>query len=549
VKRLYQASQGEHNLVVQPKRRQLRDDIEDQPMATRQADLSTTLKAGSKAGASARANEPLQASPYGMLLAIALAMMLIVRLVALKFNATDLFFDEAQYWSWSLEPAFGYYSKPPLIAWLIGASTAVCGVSEFCIRLPSPLVHTATAVVIYLLGARLYSAQVGFWSALAFATLPGVSFSAGIISTDVPLLFTWALALLGFVALLDTKAWWPVALIALGLGLGLNAKYAMAYFVLSVGFYVLVTPEKRAVLRDIRLWTALALGVAMIAPNLLWNASNKFATFAHTADNAKLGGSLVHPLKALEFLGTQFGVFGPILFGSLIAILCRAYYQGLDGRDRMLLCFTVPVIAVVTVLAFLSRAHANWAAVSYVAATVLVIATLIRDASPRGSIGGWLKASMAIHLLLLGLVALGTSTAGQIKLPANADPLARTLGWRAVADATRAELAKAKASGKPYASIITDERALSAELLYYMREEATPLLAWRATATPADHYELTRPFTPTSPQPVLLVAMRRDATPITKWFNRAEKLSDHLLPAGATAKRAIAFYALDGYKK
>jgi 4-amino-4-deoxy-L-arabinose transferase-like glycosyltransferase len=509
-------------------------------MATRPADLSQALRA--RATTPARA--PLSATQYGGILAVALAALLLVRLVALRYNATDLFFDEAQYWNWSQEPAFGYYSKPPLIAWLIGASTALCGASEFCIRLPSPLVHTATAALIFALGTRLYSAQVGFWSALAFATLPGVSFSAGIISTDVPLLFSWALALLGFVALFDTKAWWPVALIALGLGLGLNAKYAMAYFALSVGFYVLVTPEKRTILRDPRLWAALALGVAMIVPNLLWNASNKFATFAHTADNAKLGGSLIHPLKALEFLGTQFGVFGPILFGSLIAILYRAYHQGLDHRDRLLLCFTVPVIAVVTVLAFLSRAHANWAAVSYVAATVLVIATLIRDTS-----WGWLKASLGIHLALLGAFALATATAGQVKLPANADPLARTLGWRAVADATRAELAKAKAAGKPFASIITDERALSAELLYYMRDEPTPLLAWRSTATPADHYELTRPFTPTSPQPVLLVAIRRDATPITKWFARADKLSDNQLPAGATAQRAISFYVLDGYRK
>jgi 4-amino-4-deoxy-L-arabinose transferase-like glycosyltransferase len=512
-------------------------------MAARPADLSQALRP--RATASAR--DPLSAARYAGILAVVLAALLLVRLVALRYNATDLFFDEAQYWNWSQEPAFGYYSKPPLIAWLIGASTAVCGMSEFCIRLPSPIVHTATAAVIYALGARLYSAQVGFWSALAFATLPGVSFSAGIISTDVPLLFTWALALLGFVALLDPKvdpkAWWPVALIALGLGLGLNAKYAMAYFALSVGVYVLVTPDKRAILRDARLWTALALGVAMIVPNLLWNASNKFATFAHTADNAKLGGTLLHPVKALEFLGTQFGVFGPILFGSLIAILVRAYHQGLDPRDRMLLCFTVPVIAVVTTLAFLSRAHANWAAVSYVAATVLVIATLIRDVSWT-----WLKASLGIHLALLAVFALGTATAGQIKLPGT-DPLARTLGWRAVADATRAELAKAKAAGTPYASIITDERALSAELLYYMRDEATPLLAWRSTATPADHYELTRPFTPTSPQPVLLVAMRRDVTPITKWFSRSALLSDNQLPAGATAKRAIAFYALEGYKK
>jgi 4-amino-4-deoxy-L-arabinose transferase-like glycosyltransferase len=487
------------------------------------------------------------ADSYAWLLTLLLGALLVLRIASLRFNATDLFFDEAQYWSWSMEPAFGYYSKPPLIAWLIGASTAVCGMSEFCIRLPSPLVHTATAAVIFLLGRRLYSTQVGFWSALVFATLPGVSFSSGIISTDVPLLFGWALALLGFVALLDTgeaksKPWWPVLPVALGLGLGLNAKYAMAYFALSVGLLAVIDPTRRAVLRDVRLWAALALGVAMIVPNLLWNASNKFATFSHTADNAKLGGPLLHPLKALEFLGSQFGVFGPILFASLIAILYRAYYHGLDTRDRLLLAFTLPVIVIVTALAFLSRSNANWAAVSYVAATVLVVATLIRDGS-----WGWMKASLAIHAALIALFVFGTATAGRIKLPGG-DPLARTMGWKAVADATRAEIARAKAAGTPYASVITDARALSAELLYYMRDEPTPLLAWRATPKPADHYEMTRPFGPASPQPVLLVARRADPTEISRWFDKAELVAEKRLAAGATATRSITFTRLDGYR-
>ena len=167
---------------------------------------------------------------------LALGALLLIRLVALAFNRTDLFFDEAQYWTWSLEPAFGYYSKPPLIAWAIALSTSVCGTSEFCIRLPSPLIHTATAATIFALGARLYSPRTGFLAALAFATLPGISLSAGIISTDVPLLLAWALALAGFAALIDDRAaWWPALLLGFALGLGLNAKYAMAYFVLCAG--------------------------------------------------------------------------------------------------------------------------------------------------------------------------------------------------------------------------------------------------------------------------------------------------------------------------
>ena len=123
------------------------------------------------------------------------------RVTALAFNGTDLFTDEAQYWAWSREPAFGYYSKPPLIAWIIAATTPVCGDSEFCVRLPSVFIHLATSLVVYVIGLRLFSERVGFWSAVTFATLPGISVSSGIISTDVPLLFAWAVALLAFAEL------------------------------------------------------------------------------------------------------------------------------------------------------------------------------------------------------------------------------------------------------------------------------------------------------------------------------------------------------------
>ena len=230
-----------------------------------------------------------------LLLALCLGALLAVRLTALKLNATDLFFDEAQYWFWSTEPAFGYYSKPPLIAWLIGLSTKVCGVSEMCIRLPAPLLHTATAAALYVLGRRLYDQTTGILTALVYATLPAVSLSSGIISTDIPLLLCWALALIGYSALLQEKSWWPTLLLGAAIGAGLNAKYAMAWIVPCVAVHLTFESKRRAILRDPRLWAALAIGIALIGPNLAWNLSNSFATFSHTADNAKWGGALLHP--------------------------------------------------------------------------------------------------------------------------------------------------------------------------------------------------------------------------------------------------------------
>lgn len=40
----------------------------------------------------------------------------LIRWGLLAFDRTDLYVDESQYWLWGQHFAFGYYSKPPLIA-------------------------------------------------------------------------------------------------------------------------------------------------------------------------------------------------------------------------------------------------------------------------------------------------------------------------------------------------------------------------------------------------------------------------------------------------
>ena len=494
-----------------------------------------------------RLQAPSKAGAFGGLTEVtvitALAALLLFRLIALYFNRTELFFDEAQYWSWGQEPAFGYYSKPPLIAWIIGATTSLCGDSTFCVRLPAPILHTVTALVIYALGCRMINGTVGAIASLTFATLPGISLSAGIISTDVPLLLCWAVALLGYVELIDTARWRPAIVLGLALGAGLNAKYAMIFFLASVTVHMAVAPRARQLLRDKRFWAALAIGGLFILPNMAWNLSNSFATFAHTADNAKWSGTLLNIAKGLEFAGAQLGVFGPILFGALVLIVIRAWHEGLPEAEKLLLAFTLPVLLLITVQAFVSRAHANWAAVAYVAGSVLVTAVLVRLAEER-----WLRASFALHLLVLALLSAGTAAAGRFSLPVVGDPFQRLLGWKGLAAETQRTLELARAAGTPYQAVFTDDRSITAELLYYMRDEPTPVRAWREDGRPRDHYELTRPFKDPAQVPALLVSVRRDAQPITRRFSKAELIGERDIPAGLGEMRHIRLFRLSGLR-
>src|SRR5262245_64293003 len=113
--------------------------------------------------------------PFAVCLSILLALT-VVRLIALAWSEVDLFFDESQYWAWSRELAFGYFSKPPLLAWVIAGAEAVCGSTEACIRAPAPVFYLGTCLVSYALAKALYDEATAFWAALLFAFGTGLAF-------------------------------------------------------------------------------------------------------------------------------------------------------------------------------------------------------------------------------------------------------------------------------------------------------------------------------------------------------------------------------------
>lgn len=436
------------------------------------------------------------AQSYARVLFFCVAAITVARLIGLMLSRTELFFDEAQYWFWSRDLAFGYYSKPPMIAWIIRGATSICGMSEACIRAPSPLIHAVTALAIYGIGRRLYDARTGFWAGIVYVTLPGVSFSSALISTDVPLLFFVALALLAIVNMREGPSWAWAAVLGVAIGCGLLSKYAMSYVLLGLALYGIFTPQGRALFRTPHLYTALALGAAIIAPNIIWNAANRFATFAHTADNASWEGGLFHPAAALNFVAGQLGVFGPLLFAAFAYFAFQAFRnRDADPRARMLLLFSVPVLVLMILQAFISRAHANWAAFAYVGGTVFVTAALLR--------AEWLRlfrVSLGLHLAAAVLAVVAGAFAGRMALPVIGDPFARVMGWKFIAK----EVGE-RAENGGFRAIATDWRPLAATFAYYLRDRNIPIVALRR-GPPRDHFELTRPLGGDTPRPILLVS-------------------------------------------
>ncbi|MEX2643346.1 MAG: glycosyltransferase family 39 protein [Acetobacterales bacterium] len=483
---------------------------------------------------------------FGWALAICAAITM-TRLAALFIQPLDLHPDEAQYWSWSRDLAWGYFSKPPMIGWLIAGATALCGAGEGCIKAPVPLLHFVTALLVYGIGRRLCGTAVGFFAALAFITLPGVSFSATIASTDPPLMMFWALSLYAFVRLWQggSGGWWLV--LGVAAGLGLMSKYAMAFFAVGLVLLVAFDPEARRRLAvpggGVKGLAAAALiAFAIYLPNLLWNMSTGFVTYEHTGANANLGGNLLNPAAFLEFFASQFGVFGPILFAGLIWSAVRVRAWARDPALRLLAAFALPMLLVILALSFLSRANANWAAPSYIAATVWVTAVLLADG--RRLLAG---ASLALHSLVAALVVIGMlvhSAPGVyagMRVPTWLDIYKNYDGWRELG----AGITKLRAQ-YPSVPIVSEERKLIAAMLYYVHPWPDDVYAWFANPRITDHFKLTRPFTATQGADALIVSSYGDAPYVQARFRSAEPVAAFRMPIGSGEGATVrVFYARD----
>ena len=446
---------------------------------------------------------------------------------------------------WSKNLAFGYYSKPPLIAWTIAGATSLFGDGEWAVRLAAPFFHCGAAAFLFALAARLFDEKVAFWSGIGWLFMPGVTFSSALMTTDAPLLFFWAAALYFFFAVAGARAEnrpaaAPALALGLMIGLGVLAKYAMLFFVGGAILAVIVSADIRRQFRSVDAALAGLVAAALISPNIFWNAQNDFQTIAHTAANAKWGADMFHIDRLAEFLVSQLGVFGPVLAALLIwGLVTLPKRLGAMSPERQrqlaLLAFIAPPLLIVSVQAFLSRAHANWAGAAYPAATILAVLWAVR----ADRIGA-LKASAALHVgaaLVFASIFTNFALADQLGL---SNAVKRLRGW----DETGAAVRTAAA---PFDAIVVDDRELMASLLYYARG-GPPIVSWNSNHKIDHHFEAFMGVETVAAPRALFVNESADVIALAGQYDR-------IAPAGLSStdlrggkSRTLHFYAVEGLR-
>ena len=116
-----------------------------------------------------------------------------LRIYSLYTSPIELSVDEAQYWDWSRNIEFGYFTKPPIIAWVIALSTTIFGNEEWAVRLCSPLIHLLIAIALWGTSYIAFGAKAGRIAALIWIFTPAASLrdAAGVkIHINACLLYT-----------------------------------------------------------------------------------------------------------------------------------------------------------------------------------------------------------------------------------------------------------------------------------------------------------------------------------------------------------------------
>ncbi len=415
----------------------------------------------------------------------------------------DLSGDEAHYWEWSRRLDLSYYSKGPLVAYIIAAgraalaplSVSLLGDETLAVRGPAILLSVITGFGLYVLAARTTGRPLVALGAVALTfTVPILAAGSMLMTIDAPLAATWVWALVAAHDALQTgrvRSW-----LACGglIAIGLLAKFNMLLLFPAVGLAILLEPAYRHNLRRVGPYAATLVASLGMAPILIWNARHEWVSFRHVAGQAGLASATrFDPNGLVEYVLGQAAVTNPIWFIALALAVLAAVRRaanhdpnsGAAPARRLLVLATLTPYAAFLCFSPLTKIQPNWPMLGLLSGLVLLAdwladrlsasaPALIRRRTRWMALGG---SVLGVSLVLLGhdtrvLMPLierlvRDAPAWDLTPAARYDPTARLKGWRTLAAAVGELHAAQRAAGRdPF--FLTDDYQTASLLAFYV---------------------------------------------------------------------------------
>jgi hypothetical protein len=311
----------------------------------------------------------------------------------------DLAPDEAHYWDWSRHLDWSYYSKGPLVAYLIRLgcelfgpwSAGITGSEMVAVRVPAVICGALLLLGLYVLTVQVFRREGLATAVVAVAlTWPVLAAGSALMTIDAPYSCCWCWALVVGHQAVFGRSWWAWPVSGFLVGLGILAKYTMVLWIPSLALFFLFSPEHRRLLIRPGFWILVATAGFCSLPILIWNVGNNFVTFRHVAG---LSGfteqTRIHWTGPWRYLYLQFALLLGVWFVVWIRALIsyRPWSQTRAGSPLAYLWWTsVPMYVVFLVFSLKTGGgEPNWPITAYLSGMVLASGWL-REELRRGAI-------------------------------------------------------------------------------------------------------------------------------------------------------------------
>lgn len=298
--------------------------------------------------------------------------------------------DEAYYWLYSKQLAWGYFDHPPVIALLIKLGYAIIP-RELGVRLGAIILQAAGFVLIWNMLDRPLEKQKVWLLALLLTSLPMLQIYGFIATPDSPLLFFVILFFYCYRRFLQDDNWGDALLLGLVMSLMLYSKYhglLVILFTLFSNWQLLLNP---------RFYLASIFGAGLFLPHLYWQYDQGFPSFSYHL----VGRDDAYELKyTVTYLINQVVILSPFLFPLFITVLIRRKPSDLLERAFYFVIYGFWIFFFFST--FKGHAEPQWTAV--ISIPLVILAYRHALAFPRFAY--WLKRMATVTLILLFVVRL-----------------------------------------------------------------------------------------------------------------------------------------------
>jgi len=333
-------------------------------------------------------------SNYSLLFALLLAGWVCLNLLQAVF--TEVHSDEAYYYLYGENLAWGYFDHPPLVGLMIFLSNLLSG-GNLSIRLMTVLLQGGTLVMCWnLVEEKLPDSQKVF----AFFTICGslVMFQVyGFITTpDSPFLFFTAFFLWSYKKFLKKESGLAVLLLAVSMAGLVYSKY---HAFLVIGIIVL---SNLKLLSRYKFWIAGLLALLLLSPHIYWQALRGFPSIQYHITDRNNGFEWQ---CFLGYIPNQLAVFNPLTLPAIVYILIK--YKAIDAFERGLYFLIIGFIGFFWALSTYRYVEPHWTVACSVPFIVLLYQHSMQNEKLLRFVRKWIAPTLLLILIARIVLACG----------------------------------------------------------------------------------------------------------------------------------------------